>query len=373
LLPDIRKELTAGKAGTATPSATLNYEWFYNDENSNEGGTSTGVTSATFTIPTTLTAAGSPYYYYCVVSATGAETKTSSVATVTVAKANGAAVSGPPIVSGTPTHDIITVYEIFISEDNPGNQTVEYAKSTTTDEPSDPEDWQPGRTFTGLTAETVYYVFARSKANDNCNAGEAQRSAAIATAASGGSSGAEIITIVTSKSGLVGIGLSGENIVIDWFSDGTEIATFSGTHEDLWPNFSYSSGVERTITISGEKITVFQCYDNELTELDISACASLSVLNVWGNQLTELDVSNNFELSVLYCSGNQLTELDISANTKLIKLGVEDNDFDKDALNALFQSLPAGNTGEIYIGGNLGYDDCNPALAPPSWSVYDYD
>ncbi|MCL1876364.1 MAG: putative Ig domain-containing protein, partial [Synergistaceae bacterium] len=76
---------------SANRGAALSYQWYSNTTASNTGGTSiAGATSASFAIPTTLTASGSPYYYYCVVSGTSApDTKSasSSVATVTVAPA----------------------------------------------------------------------------------------------------------------------------------------------------------------------------------------------------------------------------------------------------------------------------------------------
>ena len=66
-------------------SKTLIYQWYENTTKSTVGGTPvSGATSATFTIPTTLTKIGGPYYYYCVVSCEGLESVTSNVATVTV-------------------------------------------------------------------------------------------------------------------------------------------------------------------------------------------------------------------------------------------------------------------------------------------------
>ena len=68
---------------SVTPSGTLSYQWYYNTSNSNTGGELiAGATSANFPIPTTLIEG--PYHYYCLVSAVGAESVTSSVATVTV-------------------------------------------------------------------------------------------------------------------------------------------------------------------------------------------------------------------------------------------------------------------------------------------------
>jgi len=91
-----------------------------------------------------------------------------------VNKAAGATVDAPT-VSGTPTSSI-TVNAVTA----PANgQTVEYAISTTTTAPSD--GWQSGTTFGSLTVNATYYVFARSKENDNYNAGAASVSAPITT------------------------------------------------------------------------------------------------------------------------------------------------------------------------------------------------
>gem|GEM_PF-2190189 len=72
-------------AASLTGGATLTYQWYSNTSNSNTGGTVIGgATTASFTIPTTLTAAGSPYYYFCEVGATGVTSVRSNAATVTV-------------------------------------------------------------------------------------------------------------------------------------------------------------------------------------------------------------------------------------------------------------------------------------------------
>jgi uncharacterized repeat protein (TIGR02543 family) len=68
---------------SVTPEATLRYQWYRNTMASATGGSLiTGATSTAYAIPQTL-AAGT-YYFYCVVSAIGAESVTSTVATVTV-------------------------------------------------------------------------------------------------------------------------------------------------------------------------------------------------------------------------------------------------------------------------------------------------
>lgn len=66
-------------------SKALSYQWFSNSTETTVGGSEvSGATSATFEIPDDLTKIGSPYYYYCVVSADGLDSVTSEVATVTV-------------------------------------------------------------------------------------------------------------------------------------------------------------------------------------------------------------------------------------------------------------------------------------------------
>ena len=67
------------------------------------------------------------------------------------------------------------------------------------------------------------------------------------------------------------------------------------------------------------------CYGNQLTSLDVSKNTALTYLE-WGrNQLTKLDVSKNTVLTTLYCWDNQLTKLDVSKNTALTDLACYNN------------------------------------------------
>ena len=67
-------------------------------------------------------------------------------------------------------------------------------------------------------------------------------------------------------------------------------------------------------------LTHWECYDNQLTSLDISNNAALTYLICYSNQLTNLDVSNNTALVRLDCSDNQLENLDVSKCTALTYL-----------------------------------------------------
>lgn len=71
-------------SGTAS-SGTINYQWYENNIYSNIGGSAIeGATTASFTIPTTLTVSNSPKYYYCVLSHESATSVVSNVAKVTI-------------------------------------------------------------------------------------------------------------------------------------------------------------------------------------------------------------------------------------------------------------------------------------------------
>ena len=64
-------------------------------------------------------------------------------------------------------------------------------------------------------------------------------------------------------------------------------------------------------------LTELNCYDNQLTALDVSKNTALTTLSCYENLLTALDVSKNTALTDLSCYGNQLTTLDVSKNTAL--------------------------------------------------------
>jgi len=100
----------------------------------------------------------------------------------TVTKAVGAAVSGPPTSSGTPTMNSITVNPVT----NTGStgQSVVYAINQTsglTGVALNALAWQSGTIFNGLSNGTTYYVYARTAENANYNAGTAQWSVGIST------------------------------------------------------------------------------------------------------------------------------------------------------------------------------------------------
>ena len=87
------------------------------------------------------------------------------------------------------------------------------------------------------------------------------------------------------------------------------------------------------------------CFDNQLTSLDVSKNTALEYLFCYWNQLTSLDVSKNTALEYLYCSDNQLTTLDVS-NTALTSLYCYSNKIQGAAMDALVESLPTVVSGD---------------------------
>ena len=87
------------------------------------------------------------------------------------------------------------------------------------------------------------------------------------------------------------------------------------------------------------------CYNNQLTELDVSKNIQLTAVVCWNNQLTKLDVSKNAKLTSLWCDSNQLTRLDVSKNTKLQSLHCDNNQLTKldVSKNAQLEILYCGN------------------------------
>ncbi len=90
--PAATTEVTAGSitgslsvVASSNTSNPVTYQWYENTVDSSTGGTIiNGETSASFDIPTDLVAG--TYYYYCVLSLSGAESVTTTVATVVVSE-----------------------------------------------------------------------------------------------------------------------------------------------------------------------------------------------------------------------------------------------------------------------------------------------
>jgi len=87
-------------------------------------------------------------------------------------------------------------------------------------------------------------------------------------------------------------------------------------------------------------LTNLLCWNNNLTELDVSQNLALTSLKCNGNELTTLDLSNNVALESIKCYNNLLTSLDLSNLPNLDEVRCEANQ-----LTAL--NVKNGNNGNI--------------------------
>ena len=67
------------------------------------------------------------------------------------------------------------------------------------------------------------------------------------------------------------------------------------------------------------------CYNNELSTLDVTGCTNLTLLGCYDNELSTLDVSNCSDLTWLYCHNNGLSTLNVSGCTNLKWLYCDNN------------------------------------------------
>ncbi len=76
-------------------------------------------------------------------------------------------------------------------------------------------------------------------------------------------------------------------------------------------------------------IEVLFCYNNELTELDLSGLPKLIQVICIDNKLTKLVLPYQTEFGSLFCNENELTELDLSGSPMLVELNCTDNKLTK--------------------------------------------
>jgi hypothetical protein len=169
------KTITYGTADTLQVETTGTTPMTFSLSGTVPSGVSIGSSTGLLAFAATV---ASDTYTFTVTAANGTLPDASQTFTLTVNEAPGADVSGAPTVNGTPTASSITVNAVT----NAGvtGQAVEYAISTS-NSPVPTSGWQPSTTFNGLDDLTTYYVFARTAANTNYNAGTSQVSAAIET------------------------------------------------------------------------------------------------------------------------------------------------------------------------------------------------
>lgn len=201
----------------------------------------------------------------------------------------------------------------------------------------------------------------------------------------------------TEKTDSLKIGLSGSwgRAIINWGDDSKDKTS------ELWslPIYfekNYSDKKIHTIKINGSElntITGLSCFNNQITNIDVSNNPKLKSLEVLRNNLTDLNISKNTELTELNCTWNKLKKLDVNNNKnlqnlscennqlknlnlnnneKLVSVFLRSNQLNSEQLDSLFESLHNnkiwGKT--IYIGGNPGAKKCNKSIAiKKGWTI----
>ena len=79
-----------------------------------------------------------------------------------------------------------------------------------------------------------------------------------------------------------------------------------------------------TVTLKGN-IVDLDCYNNQLTAIDVQGLTALQELVCWNNKFTVLNVSGLTALERLDCSGNQIPELSVHGLTRLRELSCGNN------------------------------------------------
>ena len=67
-------------------------------------------------------------------------------------------------------------------------------------------------------------------------------------------------------------------------------------------------------------LTKLDCYENQITSLDLSSCTRLAYLDCCQNKLTNLEIKQCTGLTYLECEENDITSLDLSGLSALAQL-----------------------------------------------------
>ncbi len=115
------------------------------------------------------------------------------------------------------------------------------------------------------------------------------------------------------------IDLGYDSVPIDGFVPTTNISGITNLDVSV-KNISDLTGIEAFTAL-----TVLDCSNNRLSNLNISQNTNLTQLFCNSNQLASLNVSNLINLNIFWCANNRLKNLNVSQNTKLISLVCDTN------------------------------------------------
>jgi len=168
------------------------------------------------------------------------------------------------------------------------------------------------------------------------------------------------------------------------FSNMTEITKINCAYNNLTSlDMSGCTALEE-LTCNNNPLTSLNVSNTRLKSLNVSEFftiehlvvennVNLTVLNCSNNLIKNLDLSGNIALTTLNCSNNQLTNLDVANNIALESLDCSMNRLSTEALNDLFRTLHGNTvTGEktVRILGNPGLFSCDQSIATDKgWDI----
>ena len=292
----------------------------------------TGTPNVVNSNPTTITRPGTIPQ----ANVTGATAAVSVYGTVTASQVNkgtGAPVSGSPTVSGTPTHNSITVNAVT----NAGStgQAVEYGICfDNAGTPGPVTSWQSGTTFSSLAADTMYYICAHTAANDYYNAGASQYSAGITTASApagktvsvgsqngtlyAGTAGSVTYTVTTANIAAgTAISLSNINFVAG-ISLGTSATSGNSTTITVYTTASTPAGAHLlSLTIDGTASNSFSLVVDMAKTVSVSEIPDILPQGIAGwNEytVTTTGIANN--TLITFNNINAVTGITLNAGTQ---------------------------------------------------------
>ena len=127
----------------------------------------------------------------------------------------------------------------------------------------------------------------------------------------------ELTQLVCNDNNLTSIDVSKNARLTMLYCQNNKLTSINVNNSKL-ENLNVDNNQLTTLDLSGSpRLTTLKCDDNQLSTLDISKCPALTDLYCQANQLSELNLSRNTKLTILACSSNPMTSLDVTKNTAL--------------------------------------------------------
>lgn len=125
---------------------------------------------------------------------------------------------------------------------------------------------------------------------------------------------------------LTELDISQNTALIDLIIDQNKLTMLDVTKNTALDRLSCDNNLLTELDVSKNTLLItLSCYNNQLTALDVSQNTILKDLRCYYNQITALDVTKNAALENLYCYDNKLTTLDVTNNSALTHLSCGEN------------------------------------------------